>query len=311
MIFNKNNNGSEELRTLTGSYYNNNNFETVVPHIKIVTEDLIKIISQNVYDRAKNAYEADTLSDIDKELIECVQLPIAIMATLRMYQRNDISHEDSGRKVKIDKENESIPWEWQLDKDNKLHLDDYYKSVDRLISFLDKKDISEWINSDAKKQANSLFVKNADQFELCYPIERSGRVYMLLLPFIREAERRHIKKVLGDDYTRFLAETDLTDKEKDLIADYICPSITLIALSIALRRLPLGLIPFGVVRNYTSASQTMNASEPASLEDIYAISDELMSEAKDMIDELKKERNPSEGYMKIPRNCRHHKYMQV
>lgn len=313
MIFNKNNRGSEELRALTGSYYNNNNFDKMVPHIEIVKEDVIKIINKDVYARAENAYVSDNPSELDKMLVNCVQLPIAIFATLRMYQRNDISHEDTGRKVKIDKDNESIPWEWQLDNDNKLHLDDYYKAVDRLISLLDENenDITEWKDSDAKKLANSLLIKNADQFDEYYPIERSGRMYVLLLPFIREAERRYIKKVLGDDYERFVTGKDLTEEEKDMIRDYVCPPIPLIAISIALRRLPLGLIPIGVVRNYTSASQTMHASEPAELDDIYTVSGKLMAEAQLMINELKQERNPSEGYQLIPNNCRCNKYMQV
>lgn len=312
MLFNKDNKGSEELRTLTGSYYNNNNFEKMIPHIDIVTQDVINIIGNDVYDRALLAYNSsDPASDVDKKLIYRVQLPIAIYATLRMYQRNDVSHEDTGRKVKIDKNSESIPWQWQLDNDNKLHLDDYFKAVDLLISFLDANDIAEWTNSEAKRIAHSLFIKNADQFNVYYPIERSGRMYMLLLPFIREVERRHIKKVLGDDYKRLLSGTDLTDEDKELIRDYVCPPIPLLAISVALKRLPLGLIPFGVVRHYTSASETMNASEIASLDDINAVSDALLAEANEMINELKKERNPGEDYRLIPDNCRHHKYMQV
>lgn len=313
MIFNKENRGSEELRTLTGDYYNNNNFDKMVPHIDLVTEDIIKIINKEVYGRAENAYKADHPSDLDSKLINCVQMPIAIFATLRMYQRNDISHEDTGRKVKIDKNSESIPWEWQLDNDNKLHLDDYFKAVDRLISFLDsnENDIPEWKDSAAKKEANSLFIKNADRFEEYFPIEKSGRMYMLLLPFMREAERKYIKKVLGNDYRRFIEGTNLTDEEIDLIRDYICPPIPLIAISIALKRLPLGLIPFGVVRKYTSASQTMHASQAASLDDIYKVSAALLDEAKEMINDLKKERNPSEKYQLIPSNCRYNKYMSV
>lgn len=312
MIFNKNNKGSEELRTLTGSYYNNNNFETMISHIDLVTEEVIKIISRDVYKRAENAYQSDNPSILDKKLVGYVQLPIAILATLRMYQRNDISHESSGRKLKIDKESESIPWEWQLDNDNKLHLDDYFKAVDRLISFLDENEneIPEWKDSDAKKATHSLFIKNADQFDEYFPIERSGRMYMLLLPFIRETERRYIKKVLGDDYKRYVTGTDLTDEEKELIKDYVCPPIPLIAISIALRRLPLGLIPFGVVRNYTS-TQTMHASQPADMEDIRAVSDDLLSEALDLINDLKKERNPGEEYQLIPKNCICNKYMSV
>jgi hypothetical protein len=316
MIFNKNNNGNEELRNLTGNYYLNNKFGKIETNIELATEELIKVISYEVYKLAEDHYRSPVASNSGEQteklnkLVQAVQLPIAIMATLQMYQKNDISHQDDGRKVKIDTEHEKLPWEWQLKRDDAIHLDDHYKAVDRLIAFLDRSDIAEWENSGNKQIAHSLFIRNAEMFDLYFPIEKSGRMFMLLLPFIREVQRIRIKPALGSDYQKLLAGQNLSDKEKELL-EYVYPSIPLFAMAIAIRRMPLGLIPAGIVRNYISNSQTMNASEPASLDEIKALSDWLEDDALTLLNDMKQFRNGPTEINLLPHNCHKNKYMIV
>ena len=144
MIFNKQNKGTEELRELTGNYYKNNDFSKVSSQIELVTEEVTAIIGQKIYKKAEKAYTENSEDKDIQKLIRKIQHPIAIMATLRMYQRNDLSHEDDGRKFKIDGVNEKLPWQWQLDRDDELHLEDYYKALDALIRYLNENDYSEW-----------------------------------------------------------------------------------------------------------------------------------------------------------------------
>lgn len=119
MIFNKKENGTKELRELTGNYYANNDFGKIKGEIELATEELSALIGEEVYKKAEEAYLNDTTEE--DELVRKVQRPIAIMATLRMYQKNDLSHEDDGRKFKIATDNsEKLPWEWQLDRDDAL-----------------------------------------------------------------------------------------------------------------------------------------------------------------------------------------------
>lgn len=108
MIFNKDNKGNEELRRLTGSYYANNNFAKIEQDIVLAEEELIKIIGRDVFKRAEDHYKnpdqnlTTEQKELEDDLLERVRLPIAIYATFMMYRKNDVSHEDSGRKVKMD-----------------------------------------------------------------------------------------------------------------------------------------------------------------------------------------------------------------
>ena len=312
MIFNKSNKGSEELNDLVGSYYRSNNFQKIESDIELATSELIKIIGQAVYDLAETAYKSTDATPANIGLVPYVQLPIAILGTFNMYRQNDISHEDTGRKVKIDSTNEKIPWEWQLKRDDEIQLDRYYSAVDRLINYLDTLTaLTAWQNSDQKKLSKSLFIKSADKFDMYFPINKSGRMYMMLLPFVREAERKYIKPALGADYTKYLTNANLTASEKEIL-ELIYPPIPLLAMSIAVKRMPLGIIPAGVIRNFVASNGTMDASDPASLTDIHTVSKLLWAEGMDLLDDVKKLRNTStEEPIIIPASDNRNKYLRV
>lgn len=322
MIFNKDNRGNEELRRLTGNYYANNDFDKIRQEIILAEEELIKIVGTGVYDRAKAFYD---MSDEDKELhpdkvtdaalLERVQMPIAIYATFMMYRKNDISHESSGRKFKIDPENEKLPWQWQLDRDDEIQLESYYRSIDRLIDWMDEKELEEWMNTDTKKAMSKQLMKSATLFNEYYPIDRSSRFFVMVAPFVREVERKYIRPALGKElfgkYTGAISDPPLTEAEVEL-KEWIYPAIPLLTMSIAFRRMPLALIPFGVVRNYSSQNHTMNSNNPASIDDIFEIARDLEKQGMKAITEFKNERAGSDTqYTLLPNNSVKNKYMKV
>lgn len=307
MIFNKSDNGAEELRSLTGNYYASNGFEKMTGEIMLATAELKKIIGPAIYHLAETAYHADV---VVSDLVLHVQLPIAILSTFNMYRANDISHEDTGRKVKIDPNAEKIPWQWQLAKDDEIQLDKYYSAVDALIAYLDESTINEWQESDYKKSTKLLLINSATKFDQYYPIQQSGRTYILLLPFLREAEMIHIKRAFGADYTRYLSGKDLTEKDTEVL-EYLLPAIALLTMSMAVKRLPLGVIPNGVVRNYTSSSDARDTSSAASMSDIREMSDWMEDDANELIELAKQVRNGETVVPILPANDVRNKFMRV
>ncbi|MFR7877250.1 MAG: hypothetical protein ACLU4J_13150 [Butyricimonas paravirosa] len=79
--------------------------------IELATEDLIEVLGEKIYDRVLKAYNDGEQQEFDVELIRRFQLPIALNAYLSWSRNQDVSHEEDGRKVKIDKESESLPWQ--------------------------------------------------------------------------------------------------------------------------------------------------------------------------------------------------------
>ena len=321
MLFNKDNRGNEELRKLTGNYYANNDFTKVEQDIILSEEELVKIIGPGVYGRAESYYKnkneglTEQQIEVEEELLIRIQLPIAIYATFMMYRKNDLSHEGSGRKFKIDPESEKLPWQWQLERDDEVQLENYYRSIDRLIDWMDANEIAEWINTDTKKEMAKQLINNAAVFDRYYPIERSSRFFVMISPFVREVERKYIRPAMGKElYEKYIGkvtEPELTEDEIEL-KEWILPAIPLLTMSIALRRMPLGLIPFGVVRNYKADRQTMNASNPATMEEIFAFARDLEKQGLAAVTEFKNERSAGNVlFPLLPNNDPANKYMKV
>lgn len=306
MLFNKTNNGSAELRSLTGNYFANNKFDKVQADINFAIDDLAKVVGRAVIAKAETDYAAGTAN----ELIRYVQTPIAYLATLNMYRKNDISHEDGGRKIKASETGEKIPWEWMIDKDDQVHLESYYQNVDRLIDYLGRTSNAEWIASEQYQKLNGQLMKSAASFNDYYPIDNSSRLFILLSPFIREAERKYMKPALGSDYNLLRSGETLSTEKKELL-EYALAPIPLYAMSLALRRTAFSVIPQGVIRRAISASQTMNAGEAPTIKDLEIAADWLEDDAEALLDDMKRIRHGIHPPMLMPLNDPTNKFFRV
>lgn len=306
MIFNKDNKGTKELRELTGNYYANNDFSKIKGEIELASEELALLVGDGVISLADTYYQEEGEAS-DMELVRKVQRPIALIATLRMYQKNDLSHEDDGRKFKMATDNsEKLPWEWQLDRDDALHLEEYYKAVDGLIRYLNKKALKEWIESDLYKLSQSLIIRNGEAFDGYFPINRSERMYLMMVPFIREAQILTVKRAYGSGWDGLLAEKQVPESDTHFAA---CKAVALLAMSMALRRLSLGLIPGGVVRKFITENG-MGDSETVSLDDVERVSRWMADDAATWVDEMKRARDGggTPEYDLLPKNDRRNKF---
>lgn len=298
------------MRELTANYYANNDFNKIIGEIELATDELAQLVGKQVMELAETYYQNPEGADAGAEIVRKVQRPIALLATLRLYQKNDLSHEDDGRKFKTATDgSEKLPWEWQLDRDDALHLEEYYKAVDVLIRYLNEKKPVEWTNSYTYKLSQALIIRNGADFDYYFPIERSERMFLLLLPFIREAQQLTVKRAYGAAaWDALLAENQVPETDAHFAA---CKAVSLLAMSMALRRLSLSVIPGGVIRKFV-ANSGMNESEPASLDDVERIARWMADDAATWIDEMKRARDGNMAdYELLPKNDRRNKYCRL
>lgn len=293
---------SEQLRALTGNYYANNDFAKVQGDIDQATEELAGLVGEGVISLAEQAGEGDRLRLL-------VQRPIALLATLRLYQKNDLSHEDDGRKFKVSTDGtDKLPWEWQLDRDDALQMEAYFRAVDSLITLLNKAKPEEWTATPLYRSVQQLIVRSGADFDRYFPIQRSERTYLLLAPFIREAQLMTVADAYGAGWPKLLEET----VDNETAAHYAAAMATcLLAMATALTRLPLKVLPCGVVRGYMAESG-MRESEPASLDDVRRAADWMRADAARWLDKMKRARDGSApDYELLPRNHPRNKYCRV
>jgi len=305
MLFNYNNNGSDELRSILGTYYASNDFDIIAPFIKIEERKIRDLIGQDLFDRIHDFYNSQSSGSgssstenqesttINQQLLDLVRYPVAVFAQLRHGQSNLVSHEDTGRKVKIDPENEKMPWEWMLDRDDSAQMHLGFEALENLFEFLDDNinDISEWKSSNAWKKSQYLFITDAVQFDEIYPIDKSRRFYYSVSSLMAEVERKTIRPAIGNLYFELKDEMQssggISDEHSDLYY-LVCDAIPLHTMILAAQRFNIQIMPEGVTQRILSESESRNAATNASADVLDAYINHLQPIADDAINDIKK-----------------------
>ena len=310
MILNDGNKGAAELRRLTGSYYANNEFALIESDVMQAEDEVRQIVSDAVFDKAETLYHEGVSTDAEDRFLTLVQRSVALLATLNFARKNDVSHEDSGRKVKTSTDDsEKIPWQWQLDRDDQVHLEAYYAAVEALIRELNKTKLQEWTESEQYMAAQTLLIHSGRDFDKYFPINKSERMFILLIGFIREVQLSVIAPAYGKSFDQIVAE-DLTPESDCHFA--ACKATALFAMAAALHRMPLSLIPVGVVREY-AATNGSRTSSPATIGEIRTVCDWLEADGMKWVGLMKDYRDGDTGehVQIIPTNNKHNKFFRT
>ena len=323
LLINKEAKGAKELQQLTGSYYKSNEFTRIRTDWVLAQEAIQKLVSKEVMTRAlqhyhseeyENPYDFNGSGDnLDNELVNHLQMAIAYRCTYNYYQTNITSHEDAGRKVKIDPENEKLPWEWMLDRDDRAQIKRINQTSDRLVDFLEDNKINEWFESTQRKASRNLFVNTPELFHEAYPIDMSTRFFYSTTAFNAEIQNKHIRKALGAEYQNLLdyfqafagtdypygaegsgsasgglpGEVEVNEYYEDLLQQ-VQKVIPMLTMDIAYKRLSLQALPDGVVQKFNSQFQSRSSSQPVMIDVIAKHCRLLREDADRYLDDIKR-----------------------
>lgn len=282
---------AEQLRNLTGSYYANNDFSKIENMVKGVEQDICRIL------------DLPNLDNLEPDALLAAQQAVAFMATMRFYRLNDISHENAGRKVKIDKENEARPFEWQLARDDRAHLEEYYRALDRLVALL--QDNEQFKQTKVYQRTQQLLVKDADMLNYLTGLDPSPWLYIRMVPFLDESQR-FIEKVYGSALSG-ITDTDILHAAQMAVA--------LGAVALMGRRCSLQSMPYGLMQ-LTVSNGGGNSQQQPTLNQLDAYLKQLSADQRYWINEMKQLRDQAAGKepesnLQMPENDKHHKYMRV
>lgn len=301
-------NNSKEITDILGDYYANSNFAKLSPFIVQATIAVARIVGSEVMTLAQTAADAATPTDDQKELLLLVKYPIAVKATMELYRHNDISHEDSGRHVKIDADHEKIPWEWQLTRDDEIRLDDYYQGVDNLLEYLERKKVAEWLVQKTRMGLKDLLLPNAETFSQYWMID-SPRIFISLVPLIAEAQRRWIAPALGEDKFDAMLTSVQGAEHPDGYAE-ACNALVLYTMFLSFARGLYSFIPRGVIQRNLS-TDGMYKGESISFGQITNYTRYLEREAKKVLDDMKIAVKGTPTYKLFPDNDKENPYFII
>ena len=253
MIFNKDGRGAEELRRATSSYYANADFEKISGIVETVQREIARQIGVEVMDAIDAAYNGGE----ESALISAAQRCVGYMSVLRYFRLNDISHETDGRKVKMDSDNERRPFEWQLERDDQMHLQEYYNAFDRLVLLLQNNNTFK--EGELYKRQQQLCITNAGVLEWVTGIEATPYLYMRMVPFLHMAQMK-VEERLGS------AIADISDEALKFLAQAATGNR---GVALFVQRTEMRLLPSGAFREAVAAGGSSKSSTTSQLHDFY------------------------------------------
>lgn len=274
MLFNKYNTGGDELRELLGFIDASTNFKRWITWVELTVRQVTSLTGAGVYavldahynsehyeyNGTGNETELSTpkLSEIKewKKLDGAVrkfQLANALFAYVRLLPSLDAGHGNGGRKKAIGETEKGLTAvEQYKDETNILNLG--YEALEDLLSYLEANAIQEWLTSETRKSTANLLVPTLEIFNQYFKID-SARLFYTLVPMIREVQNRQVVPLIKATRIPEILEaqkaTDPTDPQKALISiteNYIRLPLVLATMALALKRLPVEILPEGIVQ---------------------------------------------------------------
>jgi hypothetical protein len=266
MIFDRNNQGAQELKELIGFIHKSINFQNLRSYIEFAQREVTSVVGEGVFNQALDHYHSEQylvhgndpqspyyLLDL---LVQRLQLAVALNAYRRYAPGADLSHSDKGRQIFVS-EQEKPAFEWQIEKDNENLLSLASEATESLLEFLDQyihyptaqNPLLAWSSSEQFLGSRSLLISSARQFEKVAPIGSSRLTFLALVPFLQRIQDNEIRACFQP--ARFaellsqLVSTQLSEQNK-LILEMAVQPLGLLALSMAIKRMAVRVKEDGV-----------------------------------------------------------------
>lgn len=162
--------------------------------------------------------------------------------------------------------------QWVFDQLQESYHNAGETSLDFTLAWLElnKDKFLTWTGSDAYTVSNELFVSNASQLAAFTNVAESRRTYLAMRPFIRRAERQHIRELIGTELFDKLKESGLTAAYTDLIEDYVRPAVAVFAAYNSIPELSLEISDEGIrFKSFNNGSRRKDKAGDTDLIQLY------------------------------------------
>lgn len=302
-LFNRDGNGSAEIVAAVGLISNGIDFDKWEPVLPLGIRDVVAIVGPDPVERLAACYN-DRQEAFEPELREplrYLQQAVALFAWLKIIPTLDAQHDEGGRSRRLG-ENEKGLTALQEFKDEENITRLAYEAVDALVEALDRGAFPFWTESRKYRQREGLLIKSKEEFDEYYVIG-SHRLFVTLLPIMREVQGAEVAPVLGQKHLAAILQGD--EEISALLKDTAARAVALLSIKKAVERLPVEVIPEGIVQIQQSqpvksrlkAEQSARAAVAQSLG---ADADRCLARLQKLVAELDATDSSAESYIAGP-----------
>lgn len=247
-LFNRNNDGAREIVAAVGLIANGIDFDRWEAVLPFGIRDVAAIVGRDVVEALARFYEGGEYPDEEFPAATTIPLgylkqAVAYFSWLKIIPTLDAQHDDSGRSRRLG-ENEKGLTALQEFKDEENITRLAYEAVDALVEALDRGAFRFWLLSPKYMQREGLIIRSKEEFDQYYNIG-SHRLFVTLTPVMREVQDFDVAPVLGEKY---LGQVLDGNPEVQTLHHYAARAVALLTMKKAVERLPVEVIPEGVVQ---------------------------------------------------------------
>lgn len=285
-LFNVQADGSSEITAAIGLISNDVDFSKWEPVLPLGIREVAAIIGPEPVKALADFYAGTTEPDEDEAhdvtaAVKYLQQAVALFTWLKIIPTLDAQHDSTGRSRRLG-ENEKGLTALQEFKDEQNILRLAYEATDALIETMDRAAFQFWTKSRKYNLRRGLLIQSKEEFDEYYNIG-SHRLFVTLLPIIREVQGAQVAPVLGSKYLSLLLSGE--DSEiTGLLKEPAARAVALLTMQKAIERLPVEVIPEGVVQ--IQQSQPVNSRLRAEQSARAAVAASLGADAKKYIENI-------------------------
>mgnify|MGYP001129303387 FL=1 len=279
-LFDKDGNGSAEVVAAVGMISSDITFDKWEPVLPFGIRDVAAIVGREPVEALAEFYESGEFDFEKGTALKYLQQAVAFFTWLKIIPTLDAQHDTAGRSRRLG-ENEKGLTALQEFKDEENILRLAYEATDALVESLERFKFPFWINSHKCKLRNNCLIRTKEQFDEYYNIG-SHRLFVTLLPIMREVQQAQIAPVLGDKVLGLILGG--SEKETGVFGDTAARAVVLLTMQKAVERLPVEVIPEGVVQ--VQQSQPVKSRLKAEQSARTAVAASLGADAQRCIDRL-------------------------
>lgn len=292
-LFNREGNGAKELVGAIGLIGHGISFDKWEPLLPLGIRDVSAIIGREPVEKLSEFYEGGCKPD-DNDFPVSTTIPlgylqqaVAYFTWLKIIPTLDAGHDTNGRSKRLG-ENEKGMTALQEFKDEENIRRLAYEYVDALVEALDRGCFEWWTKSHRYRLREGLIVRDKETFDMYYHTG-SHRLFITLLPIMREVQQVDVAPILGDYLGKLLAN----EKEVEKLRDTASRALVLLTMKKAIERLPVEVIPEGIVQ--VQQSQPIKQRLKAEKEARQAVSASLADDARKQLEKLSSMIDEMEG----------------
>lgn len=305
ILFDRDGNGGAEITAALGLISDRVDFAMWAPIIPLGIRDVAAIVGHEPVEALASFYESGCQPSEMCPASATIPLgylkqAVAMFTWLKIIPTLDAHHDTNGRSHRLgENEKGMTALEQFKDESNIQRL--AYEATDALIEALDRGSFGFWTDSSKYRQRAGLLIRSKEEFD-CYYVIGSHRLFLTLLPMIREVQSASVAPVVGREYMARLLDGD---QELEELGDTARRAIALLAMKKAVERLPVEVLPDGVVQVNQSApvKQRLQAEKEARnavAASLGADADRYLRQLEDIMAAIRAEDTPVDYHLPGP-----------